>query len=88
MNLYLKDCFKDYKIEIDNAWYKLYFKKIEILALNLIEVWKNGAIFICGNGGSAANANQLAYDFIYGAHNEGKGLKVHSLCSNNSILTC
>ena len=46
-------------------------------------------VFICGNGGSAANAIHLANDFLYGASNEkGKGIKVEALSANVSILTC
>ena len=46
-------------------------------------------IFLAGNGGSAANANHLATDLIYGANAKGKGaLRVHSLSSNSSVLTC
>ena len=89
MNRSLKDWLKDYRIKVDSVWDKLDHTKIEILALNLFEVWKNEAtVFICGNGGSATNANHLANDLLFGINPVGKGIKVHSLCANSSINTC
>ena len=46
-------------------------------------------VFICGNGGSAANANHLANDFIYAiARSTGAGMDAVSLCSNSAVLSC
>jgi D-sedoheptulose 7-phosphate isomerase len=46
-------------------------------------------IYMCGNGGSAGNANHLANDFTYGAGVKfGVGLRVESLSANSSVLTC
>lgn len=46
-------------------------------------------LFLAGNGGSAANANHLAADLIYGVNQQGRGaFRVHSLASNPSVLTC
>lgn len=61
------------------------------LLCNALEVtWNSGnTIYICGNGGSAANAIHIANDFIYGAgKNTGRGLRVEALSSNNAVLTC
>ena len=50
---------------------------------------RHATIFLVGNGGSAANANHLATDLIYGANAGNKGaFRVHSLSSNPSVLTC
>ena len=51
---------------------------------------KRGAgVFLAGNGGSAANANHLANDLIYGVNAKGQGtLRVHSLAANPSVMTC
>ena len=56
----------------------------------LFSAWKLGnVVFICGNGGSAANASHMANDFIYGAGiKNGGGLKVEALTANTAILTC
>jgi D-sedoheptulose 7-phosphate isomerase len=46
-------------------------------------------VFMCGNGGSAGNANHLASDFLYcAAKDPGHALRVVSLAANPSVLTC
>ena len=50
---------------------------------------KKGNLFLAGNGGSAANANHLAADLIYGVNLQGRGaFRVHSLAANPSVMTC
>lgn len=47
------------------------------------------AIYLCGNGGSAANATHLANDLLYGAAGSGgDGLRVEALTANSSVITC
>jgi D-sedoheptulose 7-phosphate isomerase len=47
------------------------------------------SVFLCGNGGSAANANHWANDLIYGAGKNGRGgIRAHSLSANTSVLMC
>jgi len=61
---------------------------------NLAEAFRSAwtlkkTIYICGNGGSAGNANHLANDFTYGAGVvNGIGLRIESLSANPSVLTC
>ena len=57
-----------YKKNLKEVLDKYSTKNFEIL-VNLIEdCWKkNKNIFICGNGGSAGNANHIANDLLYGA---------------------
>lgn len=46
-------------------------------------------VFLCGNGGSAANAVHLANDFLYGIDKpRGHGLRVTALAANPAVLTC
>lgn len=46
-------------------------------------------VYLCGNGGSAANAIHLANDFLYGiAKESGLGLRVDALADNPSVVTC
>ena len=46
-------------------------------------------VFICGNGGSAANAIHIANDFLYGVSKAyGRGMRVHALPANGSVMTC
>jgi D-sedoheptulose 7-phosphate isomerase len=60
------------------------------LAEALLECWRAGRqLFLCGNGGSAANAMHLANDFLYGVSKRpGEGLRVSALSANPSVLTC
>ena len=50
------------------------------------------SIYICGNGGSAANALHIANDLIYGVRNNNKDLyktaKIEALPANSSVVTC
>ena len=68
--------------------------KTEKLAIDLKQAWiERRQVFICGNGGSAANALHMANDFHYGigACGEGiklPGLRVEALSANTGILTC
>jgi D-sedoheptulose 7-phosphate isomerase len=63
---------------------------VEGLASDLLEVWKNrSAVWICGNGGSAANAVHWANDFLYPvAKHASHGIRIHALSANPSVLTC
>ena len=67
---------------------------IEQLSSDLMRVWaEQGNVFICGNGGSAANAVHMANDFHYGIGACGlgpklPGLRVEALPANMAILTC
>ena len=79
-----------YQNSLSNAWNKIDWHLVKILSDDLKSAWKSGTqVFICGNGGSATNANHLANDFLYGISPEdGKGMKVHSLCANVAVNTC
>ena len=52
--------------------------------------WREGSqFFLCGNGGSAANAIHLANDFLYGvAPVDAPAMRVIALPANPSVLTC
>ena len=71
-----------------------FLKGVENLSIDLDEAWKNKRqVFICGNGGSAANAIHIANDFHYGVGACGKGdkipgIKVEALSANSAIVTC
>ena len=63
---------------------------VEQLAQAMRDCWRDGRrLFICGNGGSSANAIHLANDLHYGI---GKGvrpgMKVSALPANVAVLTC
>ena len=67
---------------------------VEELAEDILQAWIDGrSVYICGNGGSAANAIHMANDFHYGIGACGSnpqipGLRVEALPANTAILTC
>ena len=63
---------------------------VEELSKMLLVAWEgNRQVFLCGNGGSAANAMHLANDYLYGIGTvNSPGLRVEALSANPSVLTC
>ncbi|MBN2181347.1 MAG: SIS domain-containing protein [Sedimentisphaerales bacterium] len=53
--------------------------------INTLE--KNGTIYICGNGGSAADAQHIAGEFVGRFSRERKALAAVALSTDTSILT-
>ena len=86
----IRDSFFDYSRRLQAALEAADLAAVEALAQALLECWQSGRrVFVCGNGGSAANAAHIANDFIYGiAKREGPGLRIHALTANVAVLTC
>ena len=69
-------------------------ERIEEFSKILYDAWVNQRqVFICGNGGSAANALHIANDLHYGIGACGQppiipGLRVEALPANTAIITC
>ncbi len=65
-------------------------KEIDILYNVLLEAWhKNKNIFICGNGGSGANAIHIANDYLYAVTSSKRnGFRIEALTANSSVITC
>ena len=80
---------QEYRKGLDDVWNSLNIVNVNLLIIDLFNAWKNrNTVFICGNGGSSANANHLANDLIYGINPSGRGMNVHSLCANSAINLC
>lgn len=85
---------KNYVEKLNSTFNDHIFYQVEKLSNDLKKVWsKENCLFICGNGGSAANAIHMANDFHYGVGACGnspftKGIKVEALTSNSAVLTC
>lgn len=86
----MESIINDYREKINLALKSPAINLVTELAEALYMAWKDGnTVFLCGNGGSAGNAIHLANDFNYGVDKEnGIGLKVDALPSNQSIITC
>lgn len=84
------DFYQSYCRKINQAVHQI---KLEKLCLMSDCLWgalqSKRQVFLCGNGGSAANAIHIANDFLYGvSKNSHAAIKVHALTANQAILTC
>ena len=83
-----------YLSKLDKCFTEDNLKVVSELAMALRQSWEERRnVFICGNGGSAANAIHLANDFHYGIGACGvgsklPGLRVEALPANTGVLTC
>lgn len=82
--------FSDYARRLQGVLASSDWGAVARLAEELHDCWKSGRqVFLCGNGGSAANAIHLANDFLYGISKKyGSGLRVTALPANSSVITC
>lgn len=80
----------DYAHRVQAALSTAEWDRVCELAEAMRDCWANRRqVFLCGNGGSAANAMHLANDFIYGiARGSGVGLRAIALPSNSAVVTC
>jgi len=80
----------DYWRTLDRAWRDHDWNDFSNLVTTLRRCWReNRQVFLCGNGGSAANAIHLANDLLYGVDKSaGRGLRVNALPANAAVLTC
>ena len=85
-----KEHFEKYSNRLQRILASTKWHDVAQLASDLLLCWQNKShVYICGNGGSAGNANHLANDFIYGiAKSTGAGLRITSLSANASVITC
>jgi D-sedoheptulose 7-phosphate isomerase len=79
-----------YHDTLETAWKNHDWSDVADLADALRRCWQDRRqVFLCGNGGSAANAIHLANDFLYGvAKADGRGLRVTALTANSAVMTC
>lgn len=80
---------QNYCATLDRALATVPEAAVERLIGALVAIWRReGQVLICGNGGSAANAQHLANDLIYGINPHGRALRAHALPANQAIVTC
>lgn len=82
--------FKKYISQLNNVLNDYNWDNVALLAADMHTAFKKGSqVFICGNGGSAANALHFSTDLMYGiSKTKGVGIKAHALTANMSMLTC
>ena len=85
---------RSYLTNLNNIFSDEILMQVGLCNDHLLEAWiEKKQVFICGNGGSAANAIHIANDLHYGigACGEGPiipGMRVEALPANAGIITC
>jgi len=83
-----------YLEHLQKCFNKANLENVESLANELLKAWIHGRnVYICGNGGSAANAIHIANDLHYGIGACGPGsklpgLRIEALPANSGVITC
>ena len=81
----IDDYLKKLKFCIDSIDYN----HIKFVAQTFNQIKKNKkTIYICGNGGSAANADHISNDLMLGLNKKKQGYKIVSLSSNIAKISC
>ena len=92
-NSFTKSAFS-YLERLQGCFNKTNLEAVENLAKELHQTWIKGRnVYICGNGGSAANAIHIANDLHYGIGACGPGIKIpglriEALPANAGVVTC
>ncbi len=81
--------FEQYLATSRKAMDSLNLEEVGRLAEALRKAWAEGRqVFLCGNGGSAANAIHIANDLFYGIAPGRGGMRVQALSANQAVMTC
>ncbi len=82
--------FKDYQYRLTDCIQSFDWSPAMRLAEEILSIYKkNRHVFLCGNGGSAANAIHIANDLLcLKSKVRGKGIKITALPANQAVLTC
>ncbi len=85
-----KEIIRNYKSRLINCMRSFDWLPVTQLARKILSAQrKNRHVFLCGNGGSAANAIHIANDLsCLRSRAGGKGIKITALPANQAVLTC
>ena len=85
----MNSAMQSYTKRLEGALQLLPQENIGLFFNEVLSVWKrNGQIFICGNGGSAANAVHLSSDLLLGTvKNQRKRIRAQALSANQAVMT-
>ena len=86
MKALIEKCFDDHQKALEKS--RALYPVIEDMAKICEKALRSGhKILICGNGGSAADAQHIAAEFVGRFHNERRSLPAIALTTDTSILT-
>ena len=82
--------FSDYSKRLADTLDEVNWTSVLRLSQELLATKTRGSrVFLCGNGGSAANANHIVNDLVYAVtERTGSGFDAVSLATNSALLTC
>lgn len=88
----MKDSFKallaDHKKAFDDTFSGSQMEVLELISREILKAFKSGhKLLLCGNGGSAADSQHIAAEFIVRFKRERRSLPAISLTTDTSILT-
>jgi D-sedoheptulose 7-phosphate isomerase len=84
LNYWVKDKLDNFAIAFTDD----YCKAIDVVIDVIVDCFQNGhTLFICGNGGSASDAQHIAAEFVGRFLIERKGLPAIALATNPAVLT-
>ncbi len=88
MNDRIQDIVQD-SIRVTEAAFAQNMENIETAIAMISDCFKNGQkLLICGNGGSAADSQHIAAEFVGRFQKERRALAAIALTTDTSILTC
>ena len=88
MNKSLERIITNHKTAVEKSFTPLQFKILDLIAREILKTFKTGhKILFCGNGGSAADSQHIAAEFIARFKRERKSLPAIALTTDTSILT-
>lgn len=83
------DIYQDYTTRLAQILKTYDWSKVDALVEKFEQIRATGKrAFICGNGGSGANAMHWANDLTYGAAQGGRGISCQALSANAAVITC
>lgn len=87
---YKYDTFKIYVNDLVLAQKTCLIPAAEKLTNLMFDAWQNDrTVYLCGNGGSGANALHMANDLmLFGQKEKIKGVKTEALNANIAVVTC
>ena len=86
---YINNLIKKEKKQINEIFAdEVFCKEVNIFSNRILEkIRSEKNIFICGNGGSAANSDHMENDILLASRRKKYNSKIYSLCSNVANIT-
>ena len=85
---HLENILSEHKKAVEKSFQTTKLEVLDLIARELLRAFKgNHKVLLCGNGGSAADAQHIAAEFIGRFKRERKSLPALALTTDTSIIT-